>query len=220
MTDDRANKAAATAPFRGKIFGVGLNKTGTSSLKVALEALGYKVAGPNKALHRALAAGDREMLRAVVDAHDAFEDMPYPLFFETLHDLYGTDAKFILTVRKSPEVWFRSIQNHARNQEPFSRGAQVYGFYRPFGRQAQYTASYEGHNAKVRAYFAAAARQDRFLELCFDTGDGWAELCPFLGHAVPDTPFPHANKTGKRRILRRLANGVIEPAYRLYAWAT
>ena len=49
----------------------------------------------------------------------------------------------------------------------------------------------------MRTYFAARSRAP-FIELCWEKGDGWAELCGFLGVEAPDAVFPHIrpNETG------------------------
>lgn len=205
-----------------KLFGLGLNKTGTSSLRRALETLDYRVCGPRRDLLRAMRRGDLSGIGPIVANHDAFEDLPWPLLFEHLFESYGRDAKFVLTTRASPEKWFRSIENHARTNRPLNDTWRLaYGSFRPFGREREYIRLYMDHNARVRDFFMRHGAQDRLLELCFENGDGWEKLCPFLGEAVPHRPFPHSNRTGeRRRPLVRALNMVVEPLYRAYASRT
>jgi hypothetical protein len=200
-----------------KVFGIGLSKTGTSSLQAALEVLGYRVSGPNrKPLLKQVRSGNLPGVFAQTEQDDAFCDFPYPLIFRELHRHYGREAKFVLTTRRSAEVWYDSLCEHARTSRLFGGQRLTYGFYRPFGRKRQYTALYEKHNETVRTYFRANDAADLLLEVCWDTGDGWALLCPFLGAPVPDRPFPHRNKADKRRHpARRVINGVVEPLYAL-----
>ena len=201
---------------RTKIFGIGLNKTGTSSLRVALEHLGFRVCGPRKHLLKAMRRGDFSGFDEVVNAYDAFEDIPWPLAFEYLFDRYGSDTRFVLTTRSSPERWFKSIENHARGSGPLSQTwLLTYGTFRPFGRRQAYIEFYEDHNARVRNFFAARGQQHRLLELCFEHGQTWQELCTFLGEPVPDFPFPHANRTDlNRKQFNRALNRIVEPVYR------
>src|SRR5690606_37291517 len=91
-------------------FGIGLNKTGTSSLRAALEHLGYRVCGPRKDLLRAIRRGDFSGFDQVVDAYDAFEDFPWPLVFEYLYERYGSDTKFVLTLVQAPSDGSRALR--------------------------------------------------------------------------------------------------------------
>lgn len=108
---------------RPKIFGIGLSKTGTTSLAHALEILGYRTKDyPGLSRYR---AGDLSSVDlAVVDAYDALTDTPIPSFYRELDQRYP-GAKFILTVRASrrlAEVLPEAIQRKARRQA--ERGAQ------------------------------------------------------------------------------------------------
>jgi Sulfotransferase domain len=201
--------------MRSKVFGIGLSKTGTSSLQAALEILGYRVSGPNrKPLLKQVRSGNLTGVFAQTVQDDAFCDFPYPLIFRELHLHYGPAAKFVLTTRRSAEVWYESICEHARTSQLFGGQRLTYGFYRPFGRRERYTALYEEHNQAVRTYFRANGATDQLLEVCWDTGDGWAQLCPFLAEPVPDCPFPHRNRNDKtRHPVRRVINGVVEAVY-------
>jgi Sulfotransferase domain len=197
-----------------KVFGIGLNKTGTSSLRIALETLGYRVSGPNKKLLKQVRSGNAAGLIAHTSHYDAFEDFPYPLAFRELHQHYGSIAKFVLTTRHSGEAWYQSICEHARTSRVVTSQRLAYGFYRPFGRKDDYIALYENHNEAVRAYFRANDAQGQLLEVCWEKGDGWKELCAFLNAPVPELPFPHRNKSDKRRYrIRRAINKVVEAVY-------
>jgi hypothetical protein len=66
----------------------------------------------------------------------------------------------------------------------------------PIGNEAVYRARYDRHNAEVRAFFGD--KQVPLLTMDVTRGQGWAELCEFLGHEAPDRPFPHA-KPGRYR---------------------
>ena len=58
--------------------------------------------------------------------------------------------------------------------------------------EAPYIDRYHSHNAEIRAYFAD--KPDSLLEVCWESVDGWPELCSFLDTDVPAVPFPHRNR--------------------------
>jgi len=66
----------------------------------------------------------------------------------------------------------------------------------PTGKKPHHVKIYEEHNEAVRAYFAG--REEDFLEVCWEEGDGWEEICDFLGHDVPEAEFPHRKKSLSR----------------------
>jgi hypothetical protein len=201
--------------MRFKVFGIGLHKTGTSTLQAALATFGYRIAGRHrKPLVKQVKAGQLKEVIARTATDDAFTDFPYPKIFRELHEHYGRNARFVLTTRRSAEIWYGSVCEHARTSRLFGSQKLTYGFYRPFGREGQYVSFYERHNDAVRRYFQEQGAADQLLEVCWENGDGWNELCRFLGEAVPDVSFPHRNKTDKRRLLHRRAfNYVIEAVY-------
>ena len=176
---------------RGKVFGIGFNKTGTSSLGAALRRLGYKHVSHSSKMLAAYEAGDFDRMIAETRNHDSFEDWPWPLIFRQFYAEYGDDACYILTVRLSAEAWLDSLKQHALTTNPDRpMRTVVFGHKYPHGHEATHIRMYEEHNRTVRAYFAARPKAP-FIELCWERGDGWAELCGFLGQAVPDAPFPH-----------------------------
>ncbi|HEU0221152.1 MAG TPA: sulfotransferase [Paracoccaceae bacterium] len=181
-----------TKPF--KLFGIGLNKTGTSSLKLALRRLGYSHCAYASRLVRAWKAGDWAAIEEAADRHESFEDWPWPLVWRRMHGRYGDGARFVLTTRQSPEAWLASLKSHAeRIRAGGAVRRMVYGFAYPHGHEAEHLAFYERHNDEVHAFFAAPGRAHLFADLSWDRGHGWRELCGFLGELVPDSPFPHAN---------------------------
>lgn len=179
-------------PF--KVFGIGLNRTGTSSLRQALRRLGYRHTGFSAKLVRAWARGEMEPLHRVADFYESFEDWPWPLVWREMEARHGARARFVLTLRRSPGIWLASLKRHAARTATAGHVRRlVYGHASPEGHEAELLAFYERHEREVRAHFAAPERAGRLAVLCWERGDGWAELCGFLGERVPDLPFPHAN---------------------------
>lgn len=188
-------------PGSGKIFGIGFQKTGTSSLNQALRLLGYNAVGgfrinhpkgvtiPSPVTHeKVLAVALERAARA-----DAFNDNPWPILFREL-DAACPDAKFILTLR-APDRWIASVVRHF-GDNPGEMARWIYGVDQPKGNEARYLEVYAAHNAAVRAHFAT--RPGKLLEIDFSQGADWAELCAFLGRPIPALPFPHDNPAGKR----------------------
>lgn len=207
-----APQATGSAPAE-KVFVVGLSKTGTTTMKDMLMTLGYRVRGPSKPLLKAIRAGDMEAAVPVMEQYDAFEDWPWPLVYRKAHEIYGNRARFILTVRRDEDTWFRSVEQHGYGTSPLKSMKDAYGYYRPFGRKAEFVAGYRAHNDAVRDFFAD--KPGLFLEFCLEHGDSWDKLCPFLGHPVPEgAPTPHRNKTSTdKRALKRKLNALIAPIY-------
>jgi hypothetical protein len=180
-------------PDRPRIFGIGLNKTGTSSLHEALELLGYRslhFAGPERAalIRRALEER-RPLLHYLDPAYDAFSDTPVTAYF-WLADVQYPGSKFILTVRDL-EQWLDSRQRHVeKNQQRAAAGAYE-GKFLQVNRSA-WTHEYQRHEGAVRSYFAR--RPEDLLVLDVTAGEGWKPLCDFLGTPVPDRPFPWENR--------------------------
>ncbi|MFY0608254.1 MAG: hypothetical protein JXR10_16165 [Cyclobacteriaceae bacterium] len=179
-----------------KIFGIGLNKTGTTSLGQALEILGYKKhLKSDLELLNAWSQGSLEVIQAAIDENEVFEDWPWPLTYEWVADKYP-DAKFILTTRSSSERWFKSLCKHADKTGPTQFRKIVYGHEMPHEFMEHHITYYNKHNENVRSFFKDNGLTDRLLELCWEHGDGWNQLCPFLNHKVPSRDFPTANKSG------------------------
>ena len=193
---------------RQKVFCIGFQKSGTSSLREALRTLGYNVTGVfgRKVKLAELKRRYVEMGLEIARQYDAVEDMPWPLMYREL-DAEFPGSKFILTVRDT-DRWWKSISGHF-GDNPYHLQQLTYGddAPAPVGHEARYREVYEAHNAAVMAYFAG--RPDALLVMRLEDGDGWDKLCPFLGLPVLDTPFVHTNSSRQRqsianRIARRL----------------
>lgn len=191
-----------------KVFCIGYQKTGTTSINLALTRLGYRVASvfgrdlPLEEIRRTYVARGLEFART----HDAVEDMPFPLIFREL-DAAFPGSRFILTWRET-DRWLASIRDHfGANPGVLQQLAYGEDAPAPVGHEARYAEVYDRHNAEVRDYFRD--RPTDLLEMNLSKGEGWEALCGFLGRPAPDEPFPRTNTTGQRkslaqRIRRRL----------------
>jgi len=205
-----------------QVIGAGFGRTGTHSLKTALEQLlggrCYHMYEVLSDLQRAdawaaAAKGERVDWHAVFDGYVATVDWPACVLWEDIAAAFP-DAKILLSTRPADRWWAsysRTIHELMLRQPPREEIPEGFrGVYdmadllireRSFGGdydtkgEAELTAAYERHNAEVRA----AAPKDRFLD--FDVADGWEPLCAFLGVPVPDGPFPNLNDSAQFRSL-------------------
>ena len=208
-----------------KIIGAGLGRTGTLSMKQALEDLGFVkcyhmtevFAHPDHVpVWDAAARGEKVDWEQLFAGYQATVDWPGCEFFEEYARLYP-DAKVILTVR-DPERWHQSVlQTIFAVRTMFeSRFAVVPPKMRAFGRMVDrliWSGKFHGrfadkahaidvfnqHTERVKAVIPAEKL------LIFDVKDGWEPLCSFLNVPVPaGKPFPHVNDTKEfqKNILR------------------
>lgn len=192
-------------PGGGKVFGIGLSRTGTRSLNMALQILGIdSIHYPaDRATFEDLARGSATL--RVLEDHDAVTDITVAPYYAQLDKRYP-GSKFVLTVREM-EGWLASARNHwngrpahgATRQKPGDETymevrrllrAAVYGCYEFEEDRFRYV--YETHLRNVLEHFEG--RPDDLLVLDVCGGQGWPELCAFLGRPVPAQPFPHKGK--------------------------
>lgn len=187
-----------------KVIGAGLGRTGTMSLKLALEQLGF---GPCYHMTEVFknpqaprwwieAAEGRPAWEKIFEGYAATVDWPNATFYAELADHYP-QAKVILTER-DPEAWFRSTQatifaDGAAPPIPDFAEMNEKVIRRLFdGRMHDHDhviGVYLRHNAEVRRRIPA----ERLL--VYDVAEGWEPLCRFLGVDVPQAPMPKVNST-------------------------
>jgi hypothetical protein len=183
----------------GKIFCIGLNKTGTVSLHNALNILGYRSlhwGGPEtrKAVLRALGEG-RPLLTYLDPSFNAFSDIEDLTYNFDLADQQYPRSKFILTVRDLDD-WLDSRRRHVEKNRVRKRHGVYQGTFLNVDLEG-WAADYEAHTARVRVYFADRPRD--LLETDLAVGNAWESLCTFLGRPVPNVPFPWKNRYGPWR---------------------
>lgn len=172
-----------------KIFGVGWAKTGTTTLGDCFGILGYSHKG-----HDLNLVGNLAQALVVARLYDTFQDWPWILYYKEL-DEHFPESKFVLTTRDC-DSWLRSYRNTISKQTPSEMlneaRKKIYGFVTTEAADEQLIERYERHNAEVKRHFADRPRD--LLVVNWENGDGWEELCGFLGKPVPNKPFPHANR--------------------------
>ncbi|NNE24784.1 MAG: sulfotransferase family protein [Rhizobiales bacterium] len=186
------------------LIGAGFGRTGTESMKLALEQLGL-----GRCHHMREVIDDEELRdrwRKVVNGEppdwdqlfDGFGctvDWPSAYYWRELAAHYP-DAKILLTVRSS-DSWYKSFSNTIlkvieSGDSLTGMGPQLVGkkvFAGRAGDRDHAISLYERNTAEVQAAFPP----ERLLT--YTVGDGWEPLCAFLGKPVPDTPFPRTNST-------------------------
>ena len=181
-----------TGKKQQKIFCIGFQKTGTTSLGKALEILGYNVCGPVGVTNPDI--DEKALIWALerVRRYDAFKDNPWPLLYKEL-DFLCPGSKFILTTR-SPRSWIKSMYRYFGSYEAAAEVWIYGGVGTPVKNRHRFVKRYKQHNREVRAYFKN--RPDDFLEIDFSKGHDWKEICDFLGDDMPAVPFPRSNKSG------------------------
>jgi hypothetical protein len=184
------------------VVGVGLNKTGTTSFGNACKILGMSRLGWNTSeqfrshdLLKLWDAGKFDELADIADQWDALEGFPWSLNYPQLAERFP-EAKFVLTRRITPDKWLGSVKKHVEGSRGYGMHTKIFGSMFPEERPDLWLDRYDRQLTEVRACFAGT---DRLLEVCWEEGDGWPQLCRFLGLPVPDEPFPHSNPAGSNR---------------------
>ena len=190
-----------------KVFGIGLSRTGTTSLSVALETLGYRVAHftcdpDTQAEISNYPPAATEIRLSVLKTYDAITDTPVCLVYKAL-DRSHPECKFILTVREK-QPWLRSCDRYwkggllrdmetapDRSYIDFSNfvNSRIYGSEH-FDCQL-FSRAYDKYVDDVIGYFTCRNRALLVLDIC--GGEGWQHLCDFLNTQVPEIPFPSEN---------------------------
>lgn len=205
-----------------KVIGAGCGRTGTSSLRIALEKL-YE--GKCYHMQEIIDGGrfnewleitscedperHRELLGKALHGYVATVDFPTAVYFKEQLKLFP-DAKVILSVR-DPESWYKSVIETIHG--PLSPAEAWYVWiipplrtFKKFCRNykkdwflGEPVRSFEDKDAWVAAFKAWNQHVKDSVPsgqlLVWEASDGWAPLCKFLGTAVPDEPFPHLNDT-------------------------
>ena len=190
-----------SATLRPKVFGIGLPRTGTTTLGRCLDLIGYRRLGFDLAALRAFATGAQRYLNVQLAMHDAFEDAPWFMAYEEMEGRYP-DARFVLTLRKDAARWVESAVRHDERHANYPESQDARRLFMEHYRRTlgvTFTTPdevYLRHNAAVREFFAD--KPGKLLTVCWETGDGWDALCAFLGHEPPaGVSFPHENAGGR-----------------------
>jgi hypothetical protein len=207
--------------FSGKVFCIGFNKTGTTSVEQVLRDFRYKIG--NYAVASMLLLDwykkDYDRIIRFCRIAQAFQDIPFSLpgTYYCLDEAFP-DAKFILTIRDSEDQWFQSlVKFHTKrfssdkSRPPDQKDLEntpypYYGFILDVMKMVYnypivklydyeyYTTLYNQHNQEVMAYFMD--KPDKLLVLNVSQPNAYQNLASFLNVTVPKyVKFPWKNKT-------------------------
>jgi hypothetical protein len=189
-------------PDRPRIFGIGLNKTGTTSFDAAMKILGFRslhYGGPtvHDAVQRAI-DDDAPLLSNLDEKYDAFSDIGLlSRRFRLLDDQYP-GSRFVLTTRPVDD-WIESRRRHVEFNRRRHESGRYGGDFLAVD-EAGWREEWEHHLAGVRGYFAG--RPD-FLEIDLTAAPSWSPLCSVLDVPEPTRQFPEANQSTSRKVRRR-----------------
>lgn len=202
-----------------KVFGIGRNKTGTTSLTKAMKELGYKVGIQRNSelmVDDWLIKDFRKLIKYCKTA-DFFQDIPFSFNYTfIILDQAFSGSKFILTVRDSAEDWYNSTINfHSKifgngnvpptiedikNADYIHKG-YFYKLFMKVGNVSEndpynkelLIENYNRHTYMVTEYFKY--RPDDLLVLNVGKKGAYTKLCDFLDIKTDKTEFPWENKT-------------------------
>jgi hypothetical protein len=206
-----------------RVIGAGLGRTGTFSLKFALERLGF---GPchhmaeiwanfSDQLPKWLGVVDGERnWDAVFAGFSSAVDYPACTYWRELAAFYP-DAKIILSVR-DPDSWFESVSTTVFSEALMGRLAQgpVKRFFdgavtADFGDRIADRDFMVSYFRRRTAEIKAEISPERLL--VFEARQGWEPLCAFLGVPVPEVPYPRTNS--REEMLERIAAANSAPGH-------
>ena len=168
---------------RGKVFGIGLGRTGTRSFTEAMKMLGYSPVVHNPGTYT-------DILEANVEAEGAVLN-----HWRALMVLYP-DAKFVVTLRDSVDDWIESSRR-AMEKYPLSRFEGTPQMALAVRNRVHRWGTTEFDKTKLLSHYfwyygevMMAFRSQRHRMLQYYAGTGWASLCEFLEQPVPEEDYP------------------------------
>ncbi len=223
-----------------KVIGAGWGRTGTESLKKALEILEGKPCyhmfelvkdGRRLRFWEALERSGKTDFDALFEGYSSAVDFPAAYYYKQLMAKYP-DAKIILTVR-DPDKWFESASKTIFRKPP----AFVFLVLRFLGMFSERLGTFpKVFDYASRAFLQSDLFQNRLTDkaflaqqmadwnaevirsvpaerlLIYQVSEGWGPLCRFLGKPVPEVSFPRANDSDAFQKRLELKNLIKAPA--------
>ena len=211
----RRNKELVKNRKKQKVFVIGFNKTGTTSIEKTLIQFGY-IMGHQRTgefLFDDISEGKYESLIEFCKSAEAFQDVPFsfPDIYKTI-DQHYPNSKYILTVRDSSEQWYNSmVKFHSKiwndgkipTKEVLANTDYVYKGY-PLNTlnfvygdeiydQNKYIQVYKKHNIDVLKYFKE--RPNDLICINISKDNDYQRLCAFLNVSSNKSSFYWENKT-------------------------
>ncbi|KAI8144352.1 P-loop containing nucleoside triphosphate hydrolase protein [Fennellomyces sp. T-0311] len=215
-----------------KVIGAGYGRTGTESLRAALNMLGYSTHhmremlftrdGYPEIFQEAYEHPDHDIdWDKVYEGYDAAVDWPTAEFVEPLLKKYP-DAKVLLTYR-DPDSWYKSVSNTLNpmansvmkdsNVEYLNRLHSMVSTIAMDGAIAD-TERFKDEETIKRKYMEHIEWVKKFVPaeklLVLELGEGWDRLCAFLDKPVPSEPYPRTNSTEDMKKMAENKDAMLE----------
>jgi hypothetical protein len=206
-----------------KIFCIGYNKTGTTSLYKAIEELGFKGFDllEGELTMPSVIKGQWKNLYDLIETSELFKDIPFSLpgVWKKIYEKYP-NGKYILSERDSSDQWYNSIKVFHKKifklsevptwedvksikyvyNNPNNEGGLLSDYMSyTYGKEGlpydkdKLINSYEAHNREVKEFFKD---KENFITVNVSNDDDYQRLCKFLNKSISkDSKFPHHNKT-------------------------
>lgn len=215
-----------------KVIGAGFFRTGTLSLKQALEDLGFKqcyhfieiLKNPTHIpIWQTAAKGETVDWDKLLAGYQATTDAPAYHYYDELMELYP-EAKVILTVR-SPESWYKSAYNtiYSHNRPLLYRKIilSLFGLFKPEAKtllqaweiteqmewQGLFQSKFTDKEFAINVFKQHIEKVKQTVPsnrlLVYNLKEGWQPLCNFLDVPIPDHPLPHLNDTSSFLAIRK-----------------
>jgi len=173
-----------------KLFNIGLNKSGTTSLSEALNLLGirtihYKFQNQRVSDVINTNIDNNNKPLTGLEYYTGFSDFRGKSFYKLLDKEYP-NSKFIITTRPLKE-WIKSRVAHVKRN--LVNKSYKYEFTKI--DEKKWIKERDLFFQEVNAYFKNSP--NKLLIIDITSGDGWDKLCPFLNMPVPNIDFPKKN---------------------------
>jgi hypothetical protein len=206
-----------------RVFGIGLPKTGLTSLSTLMRTIGRENTGAGKQMRRWFYIDkDYQKLLERYDSGTYFCDGPTCFMYREAFYRYGRNARFILTVRKDSQLWLDSLKRHSLYAGVKNKMRWMFGRFYPYGFDDEFKAYYDEHNSTVAKFFAEQNASELLLILRCDEPTALARLSAFLGVIFPVDQFPRENvsspnRRGMTNFAKRHYNRIGQALYALVA---
>ncbi|WP_084433838.1 sulfotransferase family protein [Kibdelosporangium aridum] len=210
-----------------KLINAGLGRTGTTSLQVALERLGFgpcyhmfDIVGSQERLaqwEKIVCDGQSPDWPEVFDGYTSAVDGPPAIYYRQIVEAFP-ETKVVLTVRDA-ERWYQSTYEtlyqfvaNGQAPPPGSPPARLRRVVNTMVWDGLFDGRFADKDYAIEVYhnrnqeIVNTVHPDKLL--VFDVKQGWEPLCAFLGVDVPAEDFPHANDTeNMQQVIKRVASG-------------
>jgi len=188
-----------------RYFGIGWNRTGTTSMKYAFDILGVRAAHWKEAGKYVQPMANARNYEGIIKfiqkrKYQMYCDSPFyqePVIHKLDEAFPG--SKLIMTMR-DPDKWVHSLKGlwgELRRKPSFKKKPgfiDIFKCDRITGNESHFREIYVARNERVLSYFQNRP-EDLFI-IDMEKGDlGWPKLCELLGTPIPDEPFPHKSET-------------------------